>query len=74
MCKYVIAYLFYASMTVLDEWGLISGSGRNFYLHCNLEIESGPDSLSYPTHDGIFFHLWLGSDHFFAHPVHVSMH
>lgn len=57
MCKYVIAYLFCASMTVLDEWGLISGRVRNFCLHCNIQMESGPDPFSYPTHDGVLFRL-----------------
>jgi len=55
MCTYVIACLFYATLTVVDEWGLISGRGRNFCVHCNIHIESGPDPVSCPTHNGILF-------------------
>ena len=57
ICKYIIACLFYATLTVLDEWGLISGRGGNFCVNSNVLIESGPDPVSWPMHDGILFHF-----------------
>ena len=41
MCKYVIAYLFYASMTVLDEWGLISAREGTFVFIVTSRLNQG---------------------------------
>jgi hypothetical protein len=42
-------------MAGLDEWGLISGRGRNFCLHYVIQTDSGPDPISSLPHDGKSF-------------------